>query len=79
MRIDTYEDHPDVKMNWPIILRSLQKPNKLKFKLALLNSLKEVDLYTESGIYLGKTAIHSVDPQKINRIIERICKGIFYI
>jgi len=77
MRIDTYE-HPDVKKNWQKVLRSLKNPRKKGMQKSIMSTLKEVNLYTPSGIYLGKSGMLPVDVKRLLKVVERIIRGIFY-
>jgi hypothetical protein len=52
LREDT-ADHPDVKKILPIVLKSLARPDKVGFAKSLLKNMKEVNVRTRSGLYLG--------------------------
>ena len=77
MRSDT-SNHPEVSKNRDKLIRSLQKPEKKGFRSLLLDSLSRVDSYTPAGIYLGKTDAYLVDMKRVNDVIKRITRGLFY-
>jgi hypothetical protein len=76
-RDDTYE-HPAVQRLLPSVLRSLQKPKKLKFSRAFLRSVAKVDVNTKAGIYIGRRSAYNVDLTRLDRVAARIAKGLFY-
>jgi hypothetical protein len=76
-RDDRYE-HPAVQKLLPSVLRSLQKPKKLRFSQAFLRSIAEVDVNTKAGIYLGQRSAYNVDLTRLDRVAARIAKGLFY-
>jgi hypothetical protein len=77
MRSDI-SDHPEVLKNKAKLQRSLQKPEQQGFRASFLNSLAFVDSHTPAGIYLGKTNAFRVDMKRINNVIKRITRGLFY-
>jgi len=77
MRHDTFE-HPEVIKNRHKILRSFQRPNKKGLLNLLAKNLSTVDLYSQGGIYLGKTGACNVDMKRVNAVIKRITLGLFY-
>jgi hypothetical protein len=70
--------HPEIKNLIPTILRSLNKPEKFGFSQAFYKTLSDVELQTKSGLYLGKTAKYQADEKRLNRVVNRILKGLFY-
>lgn len=77
MRHDT-GDHPAVKQILPSIYRSLQKPAKKGFQQALFKSMKEMDVVSTGGIYLGTTQGYDVNFARLDRVALRITTGLFY-
>jgi hypothetical protein len=60
------------------IFQSLQKPKANRYKQYLLALIKPIQLFSPSGIYLGESAQIKIDSKRINRVVERIARGIFY-
>jgi hypothetical protein len=44
----------------------------------LLKKMSPADLFSPGGLYLGKALKLSVEPQRINRVMEKIGKGLYY-
>ncbi len=60
LREDTY-NHPDVGQILPTVFRSLRKPEKVGFTKSLQNSMREVNVRSPSGLYLGVKASYNVN------------------
>lgn len=71
-------DHPAVKKILPSIYRSLQKPAKRGFQQALFNSMGEMDVVSDGGIYLGTTQGYDVNLSRLDRVATRITTGLFF-
>lgn len=71
-------EHDDVKKNLPAVLRSLGKPNKLPFARSILSTLRMVELKTPSGIYLGRELAYDVDLTRLDRVVARTIRGLFF-
>jgi hypothetical protein len=69
---------PDVDKIRPAFERSLTNPQKVGFALALLGTVRDVYLRAPSGLYLGKGKAFSPDLSRLDKIMQRIAKGIFY-
>ncbi|HPS59110.1 MAG TPA: hypothetical protein PK514_13480 [Spirochaetota bacterium] len=48
------------------------------FALLLKNSIKDVDVFTEAGIYLGQEGAFKLDVNRIDRVAQRIIRGLFF-
>ena len=75
---DDVADHEDVKKTLPTVMRSLTKPKKTGFKNALLQAMHKVDIRTPAGLYLGKKGAYDVNLERLDRVVARITKGLFY-
>jgi hypothetical protein len=76
--VDVGSEHPEVAKIQPIVHRSLQRPDKQGFTRAFLHSLHNVDVRTPSGLYLRQGVAQSVDFVRINRVVARTVKGVYY-
>ena len=74
---DAY-DHPAVQRLLPSAYRSLTKPKKFKFAQAFYRSMEEIEVKTPAGLYLGKRPTYRVDLFRLDRVAERVAKGLFY-
>jgi len=57
------------------LLRSLKRSPG--FANLLINSIEEIEMVTESGIYLGKQDALKLDGARVNRVSQRIIRGLF--
>jgi hypothetical protein len=78
MREDTPEQ-PDAKKVFEKTMRSLGRHEAIGFRNDLLNRVQEFKRVTKSGIYLGKTTGYNFDLNRIEKVVNRIVKGLFYI
>lgn len=60
------------------LLRSIEKPQKKGFAKRILQSLHDVEIKSESGIYLGTVPAFSLDKSRIHRVLQRIIRGLFF-
>jgi len=60
------------------LLRSLRKPSKAGFARLVHQSLLELEVRSEAGIYVGSTGALSVDKKRFDRVAERIIRGLFW-
>lgn len=77
LKEDAY-DHPAVQQLLPSAYRSLTKPKKFKFAQAFYRSIEEIDVKTSAGLYLGKRPTYKVELFRLDRVAERVAKGLFY-
>ena len=76
-RIDT-SDHPEAEKVRQSIFRSLQRPEAEGFKDLLRENMIDVDVHTTSGIYLRKGAGIRISHKRLNRVAERIVRGLYW-
>lgn len=72
--------HDDANKIWKEkVKKSFLKPNKKGFMEGIRNILVPVDVYTEGGQYLGEDTAFKYDPMRINAVIRRIVRGLYFI
>ncbi len=76
-RIDT-SDHPEAEKVRPRIFRSLQRPEATGFSDLLREIMIDVDVHTPSGIYVGKGAGIKISHERLNRVADRIVRGLYW-
>jgi hypothetical protein len=54
------------------------KPQKRGFAKRILQGIHDVEVTSESGIYLGTAAAFSLDKVRIARVLQRIIRGLFF-
>jgi hypothetical protein len=60
------------------IENSLRKPKKKGYANMVINSLCEVPIHTQGGVYLGHADALRIDEGRIRRVMNRIVTGLFY-
>lgn len=61
------------------VTRSIKRKPALARQM--FSQMKLVEVYTKTGIYLGKQTMYKVsnsDKSRINKVVEKIIKGLFY-
>jgi hypothetical protein len=70
-------DYPEAKRVWDSkVRRSLKR--KPRFRQKLARDLMPVELITQGGVYLGKATALTAESKRINRVIQKIVKGLYY-
>lgn len=72
-------DHPDARQVRASVLRSLQLPKKAGLRRSLLSTTRAVERRTEAGVVLGKGLAYTVDLSRLDRVVKRVVKGMFYM
>jgi len=75
---DQMESHQDVIRSRPVLLRSLEKPQKAGMRNALIKNIVLADLVTPSGIFIKKQWAIQTDTDRLRRVVTRIMKGLFF-
>ena len=70
--------HPVVREILPKALRSLANAEQEGFRIAFLKGLRKVPSYTASGLYAGHRGAYDVNMQRVDAVVGRIVKGLFY-
>ncbi len=77
MREDVYEQ-PAAAEVWKATFRGLKRPESLAFTKNILKSVSRVPAYTESGIFAGNKAAYDVNFSRLDAVVERIIRGLFF-
>jgi len=70
--------HPDAQRVLSAVYRSLERPEARGLRIAFLNRVREVSLISRLGLYVGKTGVYEVDHPRLERVAERIVRGLFF-
>jgi hypothetical protein len=70
--------HPDVQAIPPILMRSLKKPEAMRFRSNVYRELTRVQPRTPAGLVLPARGALKLNRRRLFRVIERITKGLFY-
>lgn len=60
------------------LMRSLYRPEQKRFALMLTGSVTEIEVLTKAGIYLRTAPAIKIDTKRIDRVGERIIRGLFF-
>jgi hypothetical protein len=71
-------DHPDAKAIISKVSRSLKKPTKIGFAKLVRDSLGEIDIQSQGGIYLGKAPSIKINANRLDRVSQRIIRGLYF-
>ena len=75
---DNLQTDPRTKRVTASVLRSLTKPSKKGFAKMMGDSLTLAELFTPSGLFVGKRPAIKVDSDRIERVLLRVLKALFY-
>jgi hypothetical protein len=65
----------DVSVN---AIKKLGDPHKVGFKKSMLASFSKKPQYTPAGIYLGEAGILEIDVERVQNVISRVIRGLFF-
>src|SRR5262249_35122829 len=71
-------ESPEAQKHWEAIFRSLQRPQARGMTTALLGSVGPVQAMTWGGIHVGTRLAFKVDLERINRVISRTVRGLYF-
>lgn len=77
LRSDLHE-HPAASRLRPAVLRSLRNPNQRRFRAAFLRTVKQADVRTPAGLYLGQVPMYHMEMDRMHRVAGRIIRGLYY-
>lgn len=63
---------------WETLLRSLRRPEHAKFNAEILRNLREVEIRTPAGLYLGTAPVLPLEQERVDRVAQRIVRGLFF-
>ena len=72
------QGHPDVIENLTAVHRALRRSEARRFRTSFIESITDLELHSEGGIYLGDAHGFVVDASRIGRTVWRILRGLFY-
>lgn len=72
------EKHPSFEKAADTIISSIQRPEAKGYASRVLNSLEDVNVYSEAGIFLGIEPAMSLDWPRIEGVLKRIVRGLFF-
>ena len=73
--------HPEAQKVFESVIRSFQRPEARGLTKRFLNSLIEVDMYSEGGIYIGQGVGYRFDQtegDRLDSVAARIVRGLYF-
>jgi hypothetical protein len=70
--------HSDAVGIRPSVFSGLQMKEKLGFARAFRRAIHEVPVQTPAGLYLGKRLAFDVNLDRLDRVVVRITRGLFW-
>lgn len=64
---------------WTERVRPSLQLDRRGFKTLLLRLIKDVKLFSPNGMYVGNAKALLVDQERINRVLEKIARGLYYL
>jgi len=71
-------NHPDAVAARASVMRSLARPQAAGLRTSLIHAMREIEMRTPAGLYLGRTAEYDVDVERLDRVVRRTSIGLFY-
>lgn len=71
-------NNPYVQKLLPLVVRSITRKESQRYFGYIYSRMAEKDVFTTTGLWVGKQPTVVVDMIRISRVIERITKGLFY-
>jgi hypothetical protein len=72
-------DDPDCRFVRAAAMRSLRRPRARGLRTSLLATMREVELRTPAGLYLGRrVSTYSPETDRLLRVVRRTMLGLFY-
>lgn len=69
---------PAFKDRLDSLYRSWARPQSRRFAQAVFNSIRVVELRSQAGLFLGRAPAHSINPERVGKVIRRIVKGLHF-
>jgi len=77
--IPAYWESDDARELWNAkIKKRINRPESRGFKTDLVKHIKPIDVKTSAGIYLGKADVALLDAKRMENVVKRIARGLFY-
>ena len=75
---DKAGDHPEAVAIRPSVMRALRKAKKQAFARSIVRRSSPISIMSPAGLYVGRRLAYNVDLKRLDRVVARITKGLFY-
>lgn len=70
--------HPDAAVAREAAIRSLHRSQAPGLRASLLREMREAEVRTPAGLYLGRATTYHVDTDRLDSVVRRVTRGLFY-
>jgi hypothetical protein len=77
LRSDLHE-HPVASCLRASVIRSFHNPRQVGFRKAFLRTVRQTDLVTPAGLYIGSAPAYDVSNDRMHKVAERIVAGLYH-
>jgi hypothetical protein len=75
---EAFETPPGYRI-WTERVRPSLQQNRRGFKTLLRKLARELKLFSPKGIYLGTAMSLQIDQERVNRVLKKIARGLYYL
>lgn len=72
------EHNPTARALWPSLIRSVTKPEAPGWAGYVFRTLRKRSVHSPAGLYLGTYPTYELDVRRLERVAERIMRGLYY-
>ncbi|MCY3770783.1 MAG: hypothetical protein OXG98_01975 [Gemmatimonadetes bacterium] len=71
------ENHSEARKVRQKFYRALQREESRGYTKSIVDNIVPLDVFTQAGIYIGSAGGYEVDHERLDRVVERIIKGLY--
>ena len=71
------ENHPEARKVRQKFFRALHREEARGYTKSIVDNVVPLDVFTQAGIYVGSAGGYEVDHERLDRVAERIVKGLY--
>lgn len=69
--------HPEAKKIQPTIMRSLERPDKVRFAEKFFSTMRATEVISQAGLCLGPAQTYRANLKRVSKVPARIVRGLF--
>ena len=73
------EKHPSFEKAADSVISSIKKPEAKSYRNRVLSSIEDIEVYSEAGIFLGIQPRMKLEWHRIEGVLRRIVRGLFFL
>lgn len=73
------EGHPSFEKATDKVISSIKKPEAKNYRNRVLSSIEDIEVYSESGIFIGIQPGMKLEWIRIEGVLKRIVRGLFFL